>query len=191
MSQMTVSPNGVHMAGDFQSWQPNTTPMTAQGNGIYTRTIQLPANATYQYKFINGNQWGSGFDESVPSACAQNNNRFVVVGTTPVITPLVCFGRCEACIGVSVFEAGALNNAIELYPNPTQNVAFIRYDFETPNDLAIYVYDVKGRLIQQNREQAVMNGNVELNTSSWANGLYYIRISNGSQEIARKLVVNK
>jgi hypothetical protein len=190
MSRENISANGVHLAGNFQGWSPNATPMTHQGNGIYTHTAQLPANATYEFKFINGNQWGPGFDESVPSSCAQNNNRFVVVGTTAVTTPLVCFGRCEAC-GVNVIELNALNQAIQLYPNPTQEVAFIRYNFETPNALSLYVYDVKGQLIAEKHENAAVEGSIELNTTAWANGLYYVRISNGQQQIARKLVINK
>jgi hypothetical protein len=190
MSRETISPNGIHMAGDFQGWLPNATPMVSQGNGIYTRTIQLPANATYQFKYINGNQWGPGFDEAVPAACAQNNNRFVVVGTANVTTPLVCFGRCEAC-GVSVFEPGALNANIKVYPNPAKTEATIAYTFETPGDLQIHVYDVRGKLVTSRLEKGQTEGQILLNVQDWAEGLYHIRISNGFDQIARQLVISK
>ena len=190
MSRETISPNGIHMAGDFQGWSPNATPMVSQGNGIYTRTLQLPVNATYQFKYINGNQWGPGFDEAVPAACAQNNNRFVVVGTSNVTTPLVCFGRCEAC-GVSVFEPGALNANIKVYPNPAKSEATIAYQFETPGDLHISVYNVRGQLVATRIEKGQTEGQILLNVQDWAEGLYHIRISNGFDQIARQLVVSK
>lgn len=190
MSRETISPNGVHMAGDFQGWSPNATPMVSQGNGIYTRTLQLPVNATYQFKYINGNQWGPGFDEAVPAACAQNNNRFVVVGNSNVTTPLVCFGRCEAC-GVNVFEPGALNANIKVYPNPARSEATIAYQFETPGDLQISVYNVRGQLVATRNEKGQTEGQILLNVQDWAEGLYHIRISNGFDQIARQLVVSK
>ncbi|MDP2187796.1 MAG: T9SS type A sorting domain-containing protein [Sphingobacteriaceae bacterium] len=190
MSRETVSANGVHIAGSFQGWSPNTTPMVSQGNGIYTYTAMLDRNATYEYKFINGNQWGPGFDESVPAACAQNGNRFVVVDTSTITIPIVCFGRCEAC-GVSVFEAGSLNQAIRMYPNPSNAETNIAYEFQTPSDLNVTVYDARGKMITQINEKAVTNGSIKLNVQGWAEGIYHVRMFNGFEQIARQLVVTK
>jgi hypothetical protein len=190
MSRETVSPNGVHIAGNFQGWNPSATPMVSQGNGIYTYTAMLDANATYEYKFINGNQWGPGFDESVPAACAQNGNRFVVVDTTTITTTMVCFGRCEAC-GVSVFEAGSLENAVRMYPNPSSNHTNIVYDFQTPSDLNVTVYDARGKMISQIIEKDVTSGSIKLNVQGWAEGIYHVRMFNGYEQISRPLMVTK
>jgi hypothetical protein len=190
MSRENVSADGVHIAGSFQGWNPSATPMVSQGNGIYTYTAMLDRNATYEYKFINGNQWGPGFDESVPAACAQNGNRFVVVDTTTITTPMVCFGRCEAC-GVSVFEAGSLNQAIRLYPNPSNAETKIAYDFQTPSDLNVTVYDARGKMITQINEKSVTNGSIQLNVQGWAEGIYHVRMFNGYEQISRQLVVTK
>lgn len=190
MSRENVSADGVHIAGSFQGWNPSATPMVSQGNGIYTYTAMLDRNATYEYKFINGNQWGPGFDESVPAACAQNGNRFVVVDTTTITTPVVCFSRCEAC-GVSVFEAGNLGNAIRMYPNPSNSETNIAYAFQTPSDLSITVYDARGQRIAQINEKAVTNGSIKLNVQGWAEGIYHVRMFNGYEQISRQLVVTK
>ncbi|MFN4299184.1 MAG: T9SS type A sorting domain-containing protein [Thermaurantimonas sp.] len=101
MATQTVSANGVHIAGNFQqaagfpsNWSPNSTQMTKVGNTtVYAITVNLPAGS-YEYKFINGNAWGS--DESVPAACAVNGNRGVTV-SGPTTIPVVCFGMCTAC----------------------------------------------------------------------------------------------
>jgi len=41
MSNETVSPNGVHLAGSFQGWDPAATPMTDMGGNIYEVNLTL------------------------------------------------------------------------------------------------------------------------------------------------------
>lgn len=95
MSNEEVSSNGVHIAGSFQNWQSGDTPLTLVGDGIYEVVLPLQPG-TYEYKFLNGNNWGS--DESVPSACASNNNRSVTVDESENQVYQNCFGQCaEFC----------------------------------------------------------------------------------------------
>jgi Secretion system C-terminal sorting domain len=101
MKYQTVGPNGVYVAGDFQvpagmaaNWTPGDAAAQLtdpDGDKIYSRTFTLPAG-TYAYKFLNGNAWGT--DEGVPSACAVNGNRELVVGAA-AITQQNCFGTCD------------------------------------------------------------------------------------------------
>lgn len=95
MSLQTVSASGVHVAGSFQGWNPGGTELTdPDGDGIYSVTLDVEP-ATYQFKFLNGNAWGS--DEAVPSECAVSNNREVTVGTEP-LTFTTCYAQCsETC----------------------------------------------------------------------------------------------
>lgn len=101
MATQTVGPNGVRIAGNFQvaagfpsNWDPAATQLTQVGTStVYSVTVNL-VPGTYEYKFINGNSWGS--DESVPAACATNGNRTVTVSGATVV-PLVCFGMCTTC----------------------------------------------------------------------------------------------
>lgn len=96
MATQAVSPNGVHLAGNFQGWNPSATAMTdPDADGIYTVTLPINGYSNLQYKFVNGNAWGS--DESVPSACAVSNNRGYTTGSVPEVIPVVCFGACENC----------------------------------------------------------------------------------------------
>lgn len=91
MNNETVSSNGVHVAGDFQSeagaggdWMPGATTMTDGNNdGIYDVTVSIPAGK-YEYKFINDNDWPGV--ESVPAVAqfeegSGNNNRYFWVSS--------------------------------------------------------------------------------------------------------------
>ena len=52
------------LAGTMQGWNPSSTPLTdANGDDIWEVTLTLAENTIYEYKFINGNSWGS--DEAV------------------------------------------------------------------------------------------------------------------------------
>jgi hypothetical protein len=94
MSNEDVSPLGVHIAGGFQGWNPGATPMTSMGYGIYEITISL-AQGTYEYKYINGNDWG--MDESV-GECGNGGNRVITVSAN-VTTEGPCFNSCDLCTG--------------------------------------------------------------------------------------------
>lgn len=74
MSGQTVSTNGVHIAGDFQSevgvpggdWQPGATSLSKVGStSIYSIVVDIPAGRFYEFKFINGNNWPDA--ENVPA----------------------------------------------------------------------------------------------------------------------------
>ena len=96
MSNETVSADGVHVAGSFQGWDPAATPMTDNGDGTWSHTFTSDTAATYQYKFINGNAWGS--DEGIPGACAFDGNRQIEVdGMMGEASSTVCYNSCAAC----------------------------------------------------------------------------------------------
>ena len=105
--QLSISPNGVHVAGNFQAaagypgdWNPSTAELTdADMDGIYELTVQLPAGS-YQYKYVNGNAWGT--DELIPSACQVGGNRGVTVSGDTVLTAF-CYGLCGPCAVVTTY----------------------------------------------------------------------------------------
>lgn len=103
MANVIVSPNGVHLAGGFgaygyANWNPSGIAMTdPDGNGVYTATLSLPAGQSFEYKFINGNDWPGA--EGVPGECNTFSNRtFTVMGFDGIVggSP-ICFGACGAC----------------------------------------------------------------------------------------------
>jgi hypothetical protein len=97
--EASVSSNGVHLAGSLQGWNPGSTRMANlyTANKVYEVIVCL-ASGSYEYKFVNGNDWNSpSVPESVPSGCQTNGNRSLTVGTADQAVSKVCFGSCTAC----------------------------------------------------------------------------------------------
>jgi len=95
MSEQTVSPLGVHVAGNFQNWIPSATEMTLVSDAIYAVTVILTPGQDIEFKYVNGDAWGQ--DEQVPAGCAQNGNRFFTVPNSNYTLEAVCFGSCAVC----------------------------------------------------------------------------------------------
>lgn len=88
MATHTISPNGIHLIGDFQvlagygtmDWDPGTLSLTQEGTStVYSVILNLPAFQKYEYKFVNGNQTYEA--EFVPDASRVgynfNDNRWI------------------------------------------------------------------------------------------------------------------
>jgi hypothetical protein len=71
MSEQTVSPLGVHIAGNFQEWDPASTQMTLAGSGVYEYQTSIMPGELVEYLFVNGNTWDDA--EVVPEACGTPN----------------------------------------------------------------------------------------------------------------------
>lgn len=95
MSNQTVSPSGVHVAGSFQGWDTGSTEMLPVENGVYAVTVSVDVGEYHEYKFINGDSWAGG--ETVPPQCAHSNNRWLVVPSVTSTLDPVCFGSCFPC----------------------------------------------------------------------------------------------
>lgn len=95
MSQQIIPPEGVHIAGNFQNWDPAATLMSNSGDDIYTYTQNFNPGDSLQFKYINGDEWGE--DEFVPSECAFDNNRLLIVPESDTTLVAVCFSSCDPC----------------------------------------------------------------------------------------------
>ncbi len=105
MTGQTISPNGVHVSGDFQTeagfpsdWDSKSTPLVKElGTDIYSVLVTIPAFRRYEYKFVNGDQFYEV--EFVPEKSRIgfdfNDNRWVYIDSLQFDTlnlPKLLFG---------------------------------------------------------------------------------------------------
>jgi len=48
--------SSVYVAGSFNNWDPQSTPLAPTGTGSYCATVELP-KGRYEYKFVVNNEW--------------------------------------------------------------------------------------------------------------------------------------
>ena len=93
----TVSENGVHLAGSFQGWDPAGTPLSDNGDGTWSATVEMEPG-TYEFKVINSNAWDGNEENMEGSGCNNGGNRIATFDADNN-TYTACFNTCpgESC----------------------------------------------------------------------------------------------
>ena len=96
MSNETVENNDVQVViKDPWIW----TALADQGGGIWSATVEVNANATYPYTFVNGGVDNWSGEEKLPDECNMGTpgapERHVTVTDSDTILDLVAFGSCD------------------------------------------------------------------------------------------------
>jgi len=80
-SQIAKSVTTAHLVGDFNDWNPSSTPMKRLKNGTFTMTLSLRRNEEYQFRYLlDGVRWENDekADKYVPNAYGSENSAVVV-----------------------------------------------------------------------------------------------------------------
>ena len=179
-----ISADGIHVAGDFQGWLPGATEMLdANNDGIFEVTFTVPANSSIQYKFINGNAWGS--DEPVPSACAVTGttNRGATFAYGDSTMSPVCYGKCTDCAA----GLGESLQHVSLFPNPTRG-QFNLARMDAATEVEVSVLDLQGKVLTVAKWSEGVDA-LSIDLSNFANGVYMVRMT--SEEGSRTMRVSK
>jgi hypothetical protein len=90
---------------------------------------------------------------------------------------------CEEEETSNVQGVGAGEWALEIFPNPGQDLLTIRTSFASVDAaLFVQVYNADGRLVMDVSNQAQsMNGNWQIDASSWPAGMYIVHVTQDGQ----------
>ena len=97
----------LYLNGGFNDWNGWSLPLSdPDGDGIWSRTVQLPAGR-HEYLFTR-NGWGEVGSAPIGSQCDfapcdqwANYGVVVPIGSAPITVPAVCWGTCDACPAVT------------------------------------------------------------------------------------------
>lgn len=162
---VSISPEGVHVAGNFQSWLPSQNRMYSFANNVY-EIISYVDTGNYDFRYFNGNTIASS--ENVPAACSNNGDRYIYV-TQDTVLDILCFSSCTLCWPNAV---STVQPAIQLpvYPNPNDGI----FQINLPEQGQLQAFDLTGRMVA---EFPLTKG---IHSFDWRNkpgGLYHLRIS--------------
>ncbi len=183
MQGLNIPATGVHVAGNFQNWDPASMRLYSFGGSVYEYIGYVDSTAgSIEFKYINGNAWGT--DESVPATCATNNNRDQLMAKDTLL-PTVCFASCVACPAVAVAEPRLVG--MQIFPNPTQGDATVRVA-GIAGEWTLRVLDLQGRILHTVMGSG--DGEVQLARATLDAGLYCVRVTGvQGNSINQKLLV--
>jgi len=120
-----------------------------------------------------------------------------VVATYDIDLPLNNGDLAGSCTEVeavesTVYGGDALTFPSEVYPNPAVDNAMITFEPLESVRTQVDLFDMSGRPIQSLFNAEVKSGleyRVNVNTSAFENGIYIYRITNGSHQVTKKLMI--
>ncbi|MEO8147273.1 MAG: T9SS type A sorting domain-containing protein [Bacteroidia bacterium] len=181
MQNEIASSNGVHVAGNFQGWNPTSTILYSFGSNIY-EIISYVTAGTYEYKFYNGNT--SAIVEAIPALCAVNGNREVLVLSDTLLN-MICYSTCSLCVSSAGIAENNSINYLQLTPNPVKDNTILKWNDNSISH-SIALRDVTGRII---REYKNVNGtSLQIEKGNLDSGIYFVNISDDYSAATVKLI---
>ncbi|MEO1449974.1 MAG: T9SS type A sorting domain-containing protein, partial [Bacteroidota bacterium] len=197
MNGETVGMNGVHIAGNFQDeagfpgdWQPGATEMTDEGGLVYAVTVKILKDSTYEYKFVNGNDWG--MDESVPEDCGVDNgqggyNRVVTVSSDTILDAFA-YGACDVSVATNIADNLNAGQAFSIAPNPFTVFATISFSNVDRTAYTVDVMNLAGQVVKH--FENVTGQEITIDNNNMTPGMYLVSFSNEAGErYTQKLIM--
>lgn len=82
------------------------------------------------------------------------------------------------------------NNRVRIFPNPSSGKLVIDMDQNESGRLKIELLSLQGQLVTEKFSDKIVNRAIEFNTSAYANGVYFLRLSSGNLIETHKLTIS-
>ncbi len=175
--------------GTFNGWCGGCAPMSdPDGDNIWDLTISLTAG-TYEYKFAYDAWAGSEtLTEGAPCTITTGgftNRALTVTGDADL--GVVCWGACADC-GVGIHDLPIADHIV-IAPNPAKDVITISLHNNGSEALDFYITDIVGNVVDV--YQNITDTQITIPTDHYDAGMYFVRISDGSESITRNFVIQR
>lgn len=197
MSDEIVNSTGLFAAGNFQTcaWSKNTIELTdTDGDQIYTVTVPIP-RGSYTFKYFNGDDGNNGdtYAETynfLAGGCGVESgvggyNRTLDLSTlsADLVLPIMKYNSCQ------MTPSAVRDLTIEQFdikPNPASSSS-TTITFSGSDPLNIIVSSITGQVIHTQNQ---VRSTTQLNTSTWAKGMYFVTLRNEQGlSVSKKLIV--
>jgi hypothetical protein len=78
-------------------------------------------------------------------------------------------------------------NHLQVFPNPTTDQLTVKFDYFTPNNTQIQIFDITGRMVHQ---QVMTRQNHQIQMRDFSSGVYVVSVRSGDKVVTRKVVKN-
>jgi Secretion system C-terminal sorting domain len=118
----------------------------------------------------------------------------------PIVTTLADLEKAQAMKEANEAAAQKLENekrsspnvkGWQLSPNPSSTEALLQFNFDTSSSIIVDVFNAAGQMVTNYNLPSSQAGTLGIDVSSWANGVYSVRLSRGDLKEVKQLVVQK
>ena len=102
------------------------------------------------------------------------------------ILPIVTCGP----VGLKEQALNLFNSNINIMPNPSNGLFNFVFTLPKEQTLSVNIYNTMGQIISSSELKNVMNSVINLDLSNEPDGIYFTEISNGTEKVVRKIIVN-
>lgn len=158
----------------------NNTPPPIPTITLAGNDIQSSSATTYQW-YLNGNL--------ISGATSQNftptQSGIYVVRTTDVNGCVYRYSNgynYSATVSVQDIET----KDVTIYPNPTEGIIDLNFNFQNPNTVTVVVYDALGKIVYNN------TNTFRIDLTNFTNGVYTMSVSlDNKKPLYKKIILNK
>jgi hypothetical protein len=158
-----------------------TAPVCLQGAAI-TLTGGSPTGGVYSGSGVTG----ASFDPSV-AGVGSIAITYTITDTNSCSNAASSNITVQDCTGI---EESLTSSEVTVYPNPTMGSFNIAINNINVDELVIIIFDLQGKQVFSSVDKNVTGAyNKQINLDEVAKGLYYIKVSAGSEVKIQKLIV--
>jgi hypothetical protein len=159
---------------------PFTTPI-CNDLTAYTLTNGNPVGGVYSGSNVTGNTFNS-----VTAGVGSHPITYTVTDTNGCSNSSTQNITVQSCTGIEEFNA----YEVVVYPNPTSGLFTVAIKNANIEELIISVVDIQGKEVFGSRESNITaDYNKQINLEGLSKGMYYIKLSTGSDVKIQKLIV--
>ena len=118
---------------------------------------------------------------------------FTNFGPDPSPCDAPVFGQVEDYTVILTGEIGidesGLDNAISIFPNPTDGHTSVSIDLPTSTPVRLALFNAMGQVVQAEQLNGQESYLHQLDLSGFAKGVYYLEVSTDSNKAVKKIVV--
>lgn len=196
-SNITVDGGGIFIAGGGNFGVPGDNPMIdPDGDGIYTFTTTRPVGFTSFYTFTNGNCGDFSCKENLEGLPCGDPNSFndrFISSVMQDMTVFACFGNCAddgSCMETSTNELVIDKNLFTLRPTLANDYAMITFGENAINqEKEINLINAVGEVLNTTALQS--QDFYRIDTTPYANGIYFLMVKTGNKMLTKKFIVQK
>jgi hypothetical protein len=146
----------------------------------------------------NSTAYNWNFGDNQSSTQANPTHTYTQNGTYTV-TLTATNGNCTdvfttqiTITGVGITDVVKSIESVRLFPNPNTGLALLEINSNTTTNVTISILDLTGKEIHaMNNELLSGNNQLQISTAEFAQGIYFVRVSNGTEARMIRMVVNK